>query len=82
MELRFSDLFSQNVSSVVGPGSLPYFRAISGSNLSTFLIYLVQVIIELSKIWALSLSGVVSVLVSLELGIGSMVRPLMRPNMT
>lgn len=82
MELRFSALFSQNLISVIGPGLLPYLRAYSGSNLSTFLIYLVQVMIELSKTCALSLSGVVSEEVSLWDGNGSMVLPLIYPIMT
>jgi len=66
---------------VVGPGS-PIFSVCSGSSLSTFLIYLVQVMIELSKICALSLSGVVSLLVSLVEGIGNIVLPLIRPSIT
>jgi hypothetical protein len=82
MLFKFSDLLFQNVNSVVGPGSFPYLRAISGSNLSTFLIYLVHVIIELSKICALSLSGVLSVVVSLLDGIGNIVLPLINPNIT
>jgi len=49
MEFRLAALFSQKVISVKGPGLLPYFKAYSGSNFKTFLIYFVQVMIELSK---------------------------------
>lgn len=48
IELRFFALFSQNSISLSGPGSLYYFKTISGSNLRTFLIYLDHVMIELS----------------------------------
>jgi hypothetical protein len=45
---------------VCGPGSFPALRACSGSSFNTFLIYFVQVMMELSNICALSLSGVYS----------------------
>jgi len=61
---------------------LPYLSAYSGSSLSTFLIYLVHVIIELSNTWALSLSGVVSFDVSLCDGNGNIVLPRIYPFIT
>ena len=73
IEFKLLAFFSQNSSSVKGPGSLPYLRAYSGSNLRMFLIYLVQVMIELSKMWALSLSGVDSEATNFAEGIGSIV---------
>ena len=60
IELRLSALFYQKSNSVKGPGSLPYFKTYSGSYFKTFFIYLVHVIIDPSKTWALSLSGVIS----------------------
>jgi len=74
--------FSQNSNSVRGPGSLPYFKAYSGSSFKTFFIYLVQVMIDDSKIWALSLSGVDSDETSFADGIGSIVYPLISPIIT
>lgn len=82
MELRLAALFSQNSISVRGPGLLPYLSAYSGSSLRTFLICLVQVMIELSKTCALSLSGVVSLDVSLWEGSGSIVLPRICPIIT
>jgi len=76
MRLRFDRLFSQNSISARGPGSLPYFKSYSGSNFRTFLIYFVQVIIDPSNMWALSLSGVASEEDSLFEGKGSIVFPL------
>jgi len=74
--------FSQNSNSVRGPGSFPYFKAYSGSSFKTLLIYLVQVMIEDSKICALSLSGVDSDATNLADGIGSIVYPLIKPIIT
>jgi len=54
----------------MGPGLFPCLSAYSGSSLRTFLIYLVQVMMELSKTCALSLSGVVSEEVNLCEGNG------------
>ena len=51
-------------------------------NYNFSLIYLVHVMMEPSKIWALSLSGVMSELVNLLEGKGSIVLPLIRPIMT
>lgn len=76
MRFKLSRLFYQNSISAKGPGSLPYLSNYSGSSFKTFLIYLVQVMIDPSKTWALSLSGVVSELVNLWEGRGSMVLPL------
>lgn len=61
IEFKFSALFFQNSNSAKGPTS-PYFNTCSGSNFNTFLIYFVQVIIDPSNTWALSLLGVLSLL--------------------
>lgn len=53
IELRFSALFFQNSNSAKGPGS-PVFNTYSGSSFNTFLIYLVQVMMDPSNTWALS----------------------------
>lgn len=82
IELRFLALFSQNSISLSGPGSLYCFKTISGSNFNTFLIYLDQVIMELSQIWALSFSEIFGSSINFFEGIGSMVLPLLNPIMT
>ncbi len=79
MLLRLADLFSQKSISVIGPGLFPAFNAYSGSSFKTFFICLVHVMIEDSKTWALSLSGVVSEDVSLWDGSGNIVLPLIYP---
>ena len=65
MLFKFTALFSQNLNSTKGPGFYPFFNAYSGSSFNTFLIYLVQVIIDDSNTWALSLAGVLSETVNL-----------------